>query len=319
MFNFSFHRRLALTVISAAAITLAGCGGTTSSSSTTLLVTPALGAAFGATVLVYNAGGGLIGRGVTGADGKVNVTLSGYTAGEPIVIKTVMGVGSFYFNEKTGANTAPLTAAEPIVTLMAVVPSVASGQAVGVTALTNMAAAFAGVTADTVLTAKPVTSAVAVEGIAKTNLALGLPVATNITEAPIAATAANWNNATGVITGATGTGSVTGKILAEMARTSTTTPAAQAVALATAVNSSTGLVATGTASAVVGTVNTALQAAEAKLSIDVVVSVPPSNTPEFAAKLVEAKTVATAVTGNAVPGAVQKPTGTGTGSVGTGG
>ena len=317
MFNSSFTRRLVLTVISAAAITLAGCGGTTSSSTTTLSVTPALGAAFGATVLVYNAGGGLLGQGVTGSDGKVNVALSGYTSGQPIIIRTLMGVGSSYFNEKTGANTAPLAATEPIVTLMAVVPSIASGQAVGVTALTNMAAAFVGVTADTVIPTKTVTSAAVVEGVAKTNLALGLPASTNITEAPIAASAANWNSVTGVITGATGgTGSVTGKILAEMARTSTTTPAAQAVALAAAVNTSTGTVATGTASAVLGTVNTALQAAAVtKLAIVVAVSVTAPTT----AQLTEAKTVATAVTGNAVPGAVQTSTGTGTGSVGTGG
>ncbi|MCX7225077.1 MAG: hypothetical protein NT071_05580, partial [Burkholderiales bacterium] len=259
MFNSSFTRRLALTAISVAAITLAGCGGTTSSSSSSsttvnaLTVTPALGAAYGASVFVYSASGTLLGSGTTSTTtGQVTLTLTGYTTGQPIIIKTVLGAGSFYFNEKTGANTTPVTASETPVTLMAVIPTVATGQAVGVTALTNMAAAFVGVTATTVIPTTTLTAAAVNEGIAKTNLALGLPTTTNITEAPVAASATNWNSATGVITGTTGTGSVTGKILAEMARTSTTTPAAQAQALAAAVTS-TGTVATGTASAVLGT------------------------------------------------------------------
>ena len=324
MFNSSFTRRLALTAISVAAITLAGCGGTTSSSSSSsttvnaLTVTPALGAAYGATVFVYSASGTLLGSGTTSTTtGQVTLTLTGYTTGQPIIIKTVLGAGSFYFNEKTGANTTPVTASETPVTLMAVIPKVATGQAVGVTALTNMAAAFVGVTATTVIPTTTLTAAAVNEGIAKTNLALGLPTTTNITEAPVAASATNWNSVTGVITGGTGgTGSVTGKILAEMARTSTTTPAAQAQALAAAVNTSTGTVATGTASAVLGTLNTTLQAAAvSKLAIVVAVSVTAPTT----AQLTEAKTAVTTVTANAVPGAVQTPTGTGTGSVGTGG
>ena len=324
MSTHSFNRRLALTVISAAALIIAGCGGTTSSSSSSsttvnaLTVTPALGAAYGASVFVYSASGTLLGSGTTSTTtGQVTLTLTGYTTGQPIIIKTVLGAGSFYFNEKTGANTTPVTASETPVTLMAVIPSVATGQAVGVTALTNMAAAFVGVTATTVIPTTTLTAAAVNEGIAKTNLALGLPTTTNITEAPVAASATNWNSVTGVITGGTGgTGSVTGKILAEMARTSTTTPAAQAQALAAAVNTSTGTVATGTASAVLGTLNTTLQAAAvSKLAIVVAVSVTAPTT----AQLTEAKTAVTTVTANAVPGAVQTPTGTGTGSVGTGG
>ena len=324
MFNSSFTRRLALTVISAAALIIAGCGGTTSSSSSSsttvnaLTVTPALGAAYGASVFVYSASGTLLGSGTTSTTtGQVTLTLTGYTTGQPIIIKTVLGAGSFYFNEKTGANTTPVTASEAPVTLMAVIPKVATGQAVGVTALTNMAAAFVGVTATTVIPTTTLTAAAVNEGIAKTNLALGLPTTTNITEAPVAASATNWNSVTGVITGGTGgTGSVTGKILAEMARTSTTTPAAQAQALAAAVNTSTGTVATGTASAVLGTINTTLQAAAvSKLAIVVAVSVTAPTT----AQLTEAKTAVTTVTANAVPGAVQTPTGTGTGSLGTGG
>ena len=324
MSTHSFNRRLALTVISAAALIIAGCGGTTSSSSSSsttvnaLTVTPALGAAYGASVFVYSASGTLLGSGTTSTTtGQVTLTLTGYTTGQPIIIKTVLGAGSFYFNEKTGANTTPVTASETPVTLMAVIPKVATGQAVGVTALTNMAAAFVGVTATTVIPTTTLTAAAVNEGIAKTNLALGLPTTTNITEAPVAASATNWNSVTGVITGGTGgTGSVTGKILAEMARTSTTTPAAQAQALAAAVNTSTGTVATGTASAVLGTLNTTLQAAAvSKLAIVVAVSVTAPTT----AQLTEAKTAVTTVTANAVPGAVQTPTGTGTGSLGTGG
>ena len=327
MSTHSFNRRLALTVISAAALIIAGCGGTTSSSSSSsttvnaLTVTPALGAAYGASVFVYSPSGTLLGSGTTATTGttagQVTLTLTGYTTGQPIIIKTVLGAGSFYFNEKTGANTTPVTASETPVTLMAVIPKVATGQAVGVTALTNMAAAFVGVTATTVIPTTTLTAAAVNEGIAKTNLALGLPTTTNITEAPVAASATNWNSVTGVITGGTGgTGSVTGKILAEMARTSTTTPAAQAQALAAAVNTSTGTVATGTASAVLGTINTTLQAAAvSKLAIVVAVSVTAPTT----AQLTEAKTAVTTVTANAVPGAVQTPTGTGTGSVGTGG
>jgi hypothetical protein len=318
MFNSSLSRRLALTVISAAAITLAGCGGTVSSTSgtTALTVTPALGAAYGATVYVYSATGTLLGSGTTGSDGKANVSLTGYTAGQPVIIRTVLGVGSFYFNEKTGANTTPVTASEIPVTLMAVVPAVATGQAVGVTPLTNMAAAFVGVTAATTTPTKTVTSAAVYEAVAKTNLALGLPAATNITEAPIAATASNWDKVAGVITGSsTATGAVTGKILAEMAKASTSTPAAQAVALAAAVNTTTGAIVTGTTPTVLTSVNTALATAATTLSITVVAPVTAPSTSQVS----EATTTATAVVGNAVPGAVQKPTGTGTGSVGTGG
>jgi hypothetical protein len=316
MLNFSFNRRLALTIISAAAMTLAGCGASTSTATSSLIVAPALGAAYGATVFVYTATGVLLGTGTTGANGKVNVTLSGYVAGTPIIIKTVMGVGSSYFNERTGSNTTPITSADPVVTLMAAVPAVASGQAVGVTALTNMAAALVGVTAATPFPTKTVTSDAIIEGVAKTNLALGLPAGTNITEAPVAATAANWDNATGTITGGNvGTGVVYGKILAELGRTSSTSPAEQAVALAAAVDPSTGTIRTGNASEVLNTINTALDAAETVLSITVVAPVT-DPTPE---QLSQAKTIATAVIGNAVPGAVQKPTGTGTGSVGLGG
>ena len=313
MFNASFTRRLALTVISAAAITLAGCGGTTSSigSTTSLTVTPALGAAYGATVFVYNATGTLLGTGTTGSDGKANLSLTGYTAGQPIIIKTVLGVGSFYFNEKTGANTTPVTATETPVTLMAVVPAVATGQAVGVTPLTNMAAAFVGVTATTTTPTKTVTSAAVYEAVAKTNLALGLPATTNITEAPIAATASNWDKVAGVITGSsTATGAVTGKILAEMAKASTSTPAAQAVALAAAVNTTAGAIVTGTTPTVLTSVNTALTAAATTLSITVVAPVTAPNDDTLKA----ATATSTAAVGNAVPGAVAKPVPTGTGS-----
>jgi hypothetical protein len=307
MFNFSFHRRLALTVISAAAITLAGCGGTTSTSTDTssLTVTPALGAAYGATVFVYTVTGLLLGSGTTGADGKANLTLTGYTAGTPIIIRTVLGIGSYYFNEKTGENTTPITNADAVVTLMAVVPAVASGQGVGVTPLTNMAAAFVGVTAATPIPAKTVTSTAAYEGIAKTNLALGLPADTNITEAPVAATKA-------APTGGAGTG----KLLAEMAKASTTTPAAQAVALAAAVNTSTGTIATGATPTVLTSVNTALVAAATTLSITVVAPVTDPTTSQIST----ATTAVTSVVKAAVPGAATgASTGTGTGSLGTGG
>jgi hypothetical protein len=231
-----------------------------------------------------------------------------------------LGVGSFYFNEKTGENTTPITNADAVVTLMAVVPAVASGQAVGVTPLTNMAAAFVGVTAATPIPSKTVTSAAAYEAVAKTNLALGLPEATNITEAPIAATKANWDKVAGVITGGSvGAGATTGKILAEMARTTTAaTPAAQAVALAAAVNPSTGTVVTGSSAAILGTTNTALDAAKTtKLSITVVAPVTAPTT----AQLDKAKTESEKAVKDAVPGAVvtPRPSGTGTGSVGIGG
>ena len=304
MFTLSFDRRLATTVIAAAAMTIAGCGGSSSSSSGTtvneLTVTPALGAAYGASVLVYSPTGTELGKGTTSTtDGKAKLSLTGYTAGQPIIIKTVLGTGSFYFNEKTGANTTPVTASETPVTLMAVIPSVATGQAVGVTALTNMAAAFVGVTAANVIGTKTVTVAAVNEGIAKTNLALGLPASTNITEAPVAATLA-------APTGGAGTG----KILAEMAKASTSTPAAQAVALAAAVNTSTGAVATGAAATILASLNTTLKAAATTLAIVVYDSVTAPTTDQ----LTVATTQATTATGNAVPGAVQKPTGTGTGS-----
>ena len=304
MFNFSLNRRLALTVISAAAITLVGCGGT-NPTSTALTVVPALGAVYGGTVTVYGISGSTLGSGTTGSDGKVTINLAGYSAGqpistpgEPIVVKTVLGVGSTYFNEKTGATTTAVSASDTPVTLLAIVPSVANGQSVGVTPLTNMAAAFAGVTSANAGTKAAPTAAVMYSSLAKTLLALGLPATTNITEAPIAATKAAPKGGAG-----------TGAILAAMAEKSSVSPAEQANALAAAV---TGGAITGTPS-IITSVYSTIKAAESTLNITVAAPVTAPTTDQLNAAVTDVTSVAK---GN-IP-EVKPATGTGTGSVGTG-
>lgn len=206
---------------------LTACGGSSDPVITKLSVTPVLGAVYGGTVNVYNNSGALLGTATTSTnDGKANVELSNYTDGSPVIVKVTLNAGSSYFNEKTGTNTV-VTAANSV-SLLSVLPAVGAGQSVGVTPITNVAAKLAGLSADTVgstVITTPITADAIYTAVAKTNLVLGLPVATNILAAPVAATA----------TAPTPTETL-GKVLATMAKnTSSSDPVAQANALASAV------------------------------------------------------------------------------------
>lgn len=287
-------RRFLIAALAFSALSLFGCGGTTSASTTKLSVTPVLGAVYGATVSVYNASGVLLGTGTTDATtGKVSVTLVGYAAGTPVIVKVTLAPGASYFNEHTGTNVT--VASGSSVSLVSVMPAITSGQAVGVTPLTNMAAKLAGVTAEA-LGSAPLTTALTSAGInvalAKTNLALGLPAATNLTVAPTAATLAAPNPT-----------ETMGELLAAMA--AATDPVAQAAALIAAVGTN-GTVLDATA---ITAVNTILANASSTLNLTIGT---PNPTPDTAT-LNAAVTAVTAVMNTAVTPA------TGTGSGGLGG
>jgi hypothetical protein len=237
MFKLLTKRSFSLGLTAVAVAVVTGCGGGSSGSvatptptptATTLLsVTPVLGAVYGGTVNVYSSTGTLLGTATTSnTDGKASVSLSNYTAGSPVIIKVSLGAGASYFNEKTGINV-NVTNANPI-SLLSVLPTVGTGQSVGVTPITNMAAKLAGLTPNAVgsgTLATTVTADSIYTAVAKTNLALGLPASTNILAAPVAAT----------VTAPIPTEPL-GQILAVMAKnTIAADPAAQAAAMAAAV------------------------------------------------------------------------------------
>jgi len=284
-------RRFLLAAVAFSALTLFGCGGTTTTATTSLSVTPVLGAVYGATVSVYNASGVLLGTGTTDAStGKVSVTLAGYAAGTPVIVKVTLAPGASYFNEHTGANVT--VAAGGSVSLVSVMPAVTTGQAVGVTPLTNMAAKLAGVTADLVGTT-PLTTTLTASSIyvavAKTNLALGLPASTNLTSAPTAATLAAPHPT-----------ETMGELLAAMA--TATDPVTQAANLLAAV-STTGAVTNAVA---IGAVNTILTTASG-LNVTIAAPITAPDTATLNAAVTAVKTVIDAAV-------VTRPTGTGTGT-----
>ena len=286
-------RRFLIAAIALSALSLFGCGGTTTATTTKLSVTPVLGAVYGGTVSVYNASGVLLGTGTTDAStGKVTVTLVGYTAGTPVIVKVTLAPGASYFDESTGTNVT--VASGQSVSLVSVMPAITSGQAVGVTPLTNMAAKLAGVTSD-MLGSTPLTttltSATIYVAVAKTNLALGLPASTNLTSAPTAATLAAPHPT-----------ETMGELLAAMS--ATTDPVAQAAALLAAVSTS----GTVTNAAAIATVNTILATAS---GLNVTIAAP--NTAPDTTTLNAAVAAVTTVINTAVTPA------TGTGSTGSGG
>jgi len=227
MTNTMSKRQFILGAAALSSLALFGCGGTVTASTTSVSVTPGLGAVYGATVAVYNARGVLLGTGTTGAvgsanAGKVNVTLTGYTAGTPVIIKVTLGVGAKYWNEKIN-DYVEITTVDDSVSLLSVMPAVTNGQSAGVTPLTNVAAALAGVSATDLgngTLAVAVTDVVIFEAMSRTILALGLPGTTNLTAAPVLASADNL-----VPT------DLYGAVLAAMAIGSSTDPVAQALAL----------------------------------------------------------------------------------------
>jgi hypothetical protein len=286
-------RTFSLGLTAAAIAALVACGGGSDPVITTLSVTPVLGAVYGGTVNVYSNTGSLLGSATTSAtDGKASVSLSNYATGSPVVVKVSLAAGASYFNEKTGANVT-ITAANPV-SLLSVVPAVASGQAVGVTPITNMAAKLAGLTSDAVGTgtlATTVTADAIYSAVAKTNLALGLPAATNILAAPVAATLA-----------APKPTETLGNILAVMAKnTASADPVAQATALAAAVKTD-GTV-DATKAAAITEVNATLSDKTKATGVTITIAAPV--TAPTAAQL----TTATAATKTVVDAA--KPTGAG--------
>jgi len=233
MFSVAVQNKRIAALLAVAALSLAGCGDSGSSAptvagtSTSFSVTPALGAVYNGTVTVYSKSGAALGTASTGTTGTAALTLSGYTTGEPVVIKLTLAPGASYFNEKTGANENVTTTTS----LLSIAPSVTSGGSAGVSALTNMAAQYVGLSADMVGTgALPVvpTSDAINQAVAKTNLAVGLPANTDILKAPVPATQAAPNPT-----------DTLGNLLAKLAIYSTQpSPLARATALAEAVTTS---------------------------------------------------------------------------------
>ena len=184
----NFFRSAVFFVVAILLTLLSACGGNSSITAVKTqsnTVTPALGASYNADVYVYAADGfTLLGEGKTnGTTGKSNVTLTGYTPGTPVIVKVVLdpAKGATYFdeNQPTLASVPPSSK----FTMLSILPSATSGQDFSANPLTNMAAKFAGIGADSLGTTKLSTSLVAdkvYEGVAKTNLALGLPTSTNI-------------------------------------------------------------------------------------------------------------------------------------------
>ena len=177
---------LSIAVSIALATSLMACGGSDHVPSATLEVTPALGAAYGASVTVFNGTtGATLGSGITGAtSGTASIPLIGSTSG-PIVVKVTLTPGSSYFDEKLNS-TVTITSVNTV-SLLTALPALPTStvKSVGVTPLTNMAAKLAGLdpaSANVIVSADKAT-----EGAAKTVLALGLPATFNITAAPIAA------------------------------------------------------------------------------------------------------------------------------------
>ena len=291
MKNTLTKRRFLLATVALSALPIFGCGGTTTATVTDLSVTPVLGAVYGASVSVYNASGLLLGTGTTDTTtGKVSVTLVGYTAGTPVIVKVTLAPGASYYNEHTGTNvTVPPGNS---VSLVSVMPAITSGQAVGATPLTSMAAKLAGVTADmlgSTLLTTTLTSASIYIALAKTNLALGLPAATNLTAAPTAATLSAPNPT-----------ETLGELLAAMA--AATDPVTQAAALLAAVSTS-GTVLDATAIA-------AVNAILANPALDLNLAIGAPNTSPDTETLNAAVTAVTAVIDAALTPA--------TGTVGTG-
>jgi hypothetical protein len=152
--NFFLRRAQAhaLACLTLAALTLAGCGGgggggSTTSSGASIEVTPALGGfSAGATVSAFQPDGTLIDEGLTSSEGKASIAMGSYSG--PFILKVVGGSGVTYFDEKSGQ---PQSFAATH-SLLSIVPvsSVTSGASYGITPITHLAAAIAGVDANSV-------------------------------------------------------------------------------------------------------------------------------------------------------------------------
>lgn len=264
-------RRLVLVSSLAVAGLMSACSDSSSSVSTTTFdTTPTLGIVYNGTVQAYSASGTLLGSGSTGTTGKATIAMTGYTAGQPIVLKLVLTPGvTTYFNEKSPAAMSAVTTESY---LTSVVPSVSSGSAVGITPATHLAAKIAGVTASSssgVSLLSTVTADNIYKAVIQTNRLLGLPDSTNLLVAPVPATVA-----------APAGGDTYGKILAAMAKNTTAAdPIAQAAALVSSITvTSPGAVATVATAGTFTGINTILTTPANGVNTLVTYSAPITNT-----------------------------------------
>lgn len=218
-------------------LSLVGCGGGDSSTSTSassssgisISSRPALGCfSDGAKVEAYNTAGTLIGTGtVSSCDAAI--TLPATHTG-PVLLKAVGAAGVTYFNEKDPDNPAAFGAGS---SMLSVLPSVATGSVYGINVMTNLVAAAAGIDASA-----PVAPAAAQITTAKA-LALGVlglseaDLGGDIFAAPVALKSKTDKSLTGDISGKM----LYATMLAELAASSTGSPATQAATLFTSMKS----------------------------------------------------------------------------------
>lgn len=217
------------------AATLAACGGgggggTSEGQVTRVEVVPALGGfSQGATVSAYTATGTLLASGVTNADGKVSALQIPASHTGPVLLKVRGGADVTYFDEGTG-NTRAFGASD---TLMSVIPAsrVTADAAFGVTPLTHMLAALAGVDADNAVPTLAGSNPDQDIALAEKALQVLLPIPLDFLAAPAPfRSAADMS----VSKAATEDSAVYGALLAELAKSSTYASALdQAKALAT--------------------------------------------------------------------------------------
>ena len=221
-------------------LSLIGCGGggssgttassgTTSSSGIDISTRPALGCfSDGAKVEAYNTAGNLIGTGtVSSCDAAITLP-AGHTG--PLLLKALGAVGVTYFNEKDPDNPAAFGAGS---SMLSVLPSVQAGSVYGINVMTNLVAAAAGIDADApvapvatkITTAKALT--LGVLGLTEDDLG------GDIFAAPVALKSKTDKSLTGNISDKM----LYATMLAELAASSTGSPATQAATLFTKMKS----------------------------------------------------------------------------------
>lgn len=168
---------------------LSACGGDTVSPIGSLDVTPAKGAVYGAPVAVFDSKGRQVGDGVTSTTtGDTSINL--YSAGSaPYTVRVSLIPGVKMWDESANnGEGAEITLDTDQGSMLAIALQVS--EPIGVTPLTSLSAAIAGVTDPTQPPVTFTTDAV-VTAVAKTNALLGLPATFNINKPPVPATATN--------------------------------------------------------------------------------------------------------------------------------
>jgi hypothetical protein len=150
-----------------------GGGGGGAATSASIQVTPALGGfSAGATVSAFKPDGSLVGEATTDAQGSASINMGSYAG--PFILKVVGGTGVTYFDEKTGVDE-PFAATD---SLLSIVPasSITNGAAYGVTPITHLAAAIAGVDSNSVSLAGDNTAVLAAmnQAVTRTQEILGV-------------------------------------------------------------------------------------------------------------------------------------------------